>query len=134
MAFEKAISLPFSIDTFGSVGTTTEQSKVWADRVRSVLGTSLRERVMRPTFGTLIPFSLFNNVENAVVEIKEEVTRAFSRQLKLLTLKDTFVEQDFYTNSLKVTVTYSLPNQETNKTSIGFVIVRGTLPIYEELQ
>ena len=134
MAFEKAISLPFSIDTFGSVGTTTEQSKVWADRVRSVLGTSLRERVMRPTFGTLIPFSLFNNVENAIVEIKEEVTRAFSRQLKLLTLKDTFVEQDFYTNSLKVTVTYSLPNQETNKTSIGFVIVRGTLPIYEELQ
>ena len=89
---------------------------------------------MRPTFGTLIPFSLFNNVENAIVEIKEEVTRAFSRQLKLLTLKDTFVEQDFYTNSLKVTVTYSLPNQETNKTSIGFVIVRGTLPIYEELQ
>ena len=134
MASEKAISLPFSIDTFGNVGTTSEQSKLWADRVRSVLGTSLRERVMRPTFGTLIPFSLFNNEENAIVEIKEEVVRAFGRQLKLLTLKNTFVEQNFYTNSLKIIVTYLLPNQETNKTSIGFVIVRGTLPIYEELQ
>ena len=27
MAFEKAISLPFSIDTFGSVGTTTDNQK-----------------------------------------------------------------------------------------------------------
>ena len=134
MASEKAISLPFSIDTFGSVGTTTEQSKIWSDRVRSVLGTSLRERVMRPTFGTLIPFSLFNNVENAISEIKEEVTRAFGRQLRLLTLKNTSIEHDTYNNSLKVTVTYSLPNQETNQTSIGYVTIRGTLPMYEELQ
>jgi phage baseplate assembly protein W len=133
MASEKAISLPFSIDTSGSIGTTTEQSKIWADRVRSVLGTSLRERVMRPTFGTLIPFSLFNNVDNAVEEISEEVTRAFDRYLQLLTLQDTTVEQDLYTNTLKVTVTYALPNQEVNKTTVGYVTIQGTLPMYEEL-
>jgi phage baseplate assembly protein W len=134
MALEKAISLPFSIDTSGSIGTSTEQSKIWADRVRSVLGTSLRERVMRPTFGTLIPFSLFNNVENAISEIEEEVTVAFSKYLQLLSLQGTDVEQDLYTNNLKVTVTYSLPNQEINKTSIGFITIQGTLPSYEELQ
>lgn len=134
MASEKAISLPFSIDTFGTIGTTTEQSKIWTDRVRSVLGTSLRERVMRPTFGTLIPFSLFNNVENAVAEITDEVTRAFGKYLRMLTLTNTNVEQDVYTNSLKVTVTYALPNQEINTTSIGYVTIQGTLPIYEELQ
>jgi phage baseplate assembly protein W len=133
MASEKAISLPFSIDTFGTVGTTTEQSKIWADRVRSVLGTSLRERVMRPTFGTLIPFSLFNNVDNAVMEVKDEVTRAFDRYLQLLTLKDTAVEQDLYTNTLKVTVTYALPNQEIKTTSVGYVTIQGTIPMYEEL-
>jgi phage baseplate assembly protein W len=133
MASEKAISLPFSIDTSGSIGTTTEQSKIWADRVRSVLGTSLRERVMRPTFGTLIPFSLFNNVDNAVEEIRDEVTRAFDRYLQLLTLQDTTVEQDLYTNTLKVTVTYALPNQEVNKTTVGYVTIQGTIPMYEEL-
>jgi phage baseplate assembly protein W len=134
MASEKTISLPFSIDTSGMVGTTTEQSKIWTDRVRSVLGTSLRERVMRPTFGTLIPFSLFNNVENAIAEIKDEVTSAFARQLQLLTLDNVSVEQDLYNNHLEVTVTYALPNQELSRTSIGYVTVRGTLPIYEELQ
>lgn len=134
MASEKAISLPFSIDTSGSIGTTTEQSKIWSDRVRSVLGTSLRERVMRPTFGTIIPFSMFNNVENAIVEIQEEVTLAFDKYLQLLTLQNTDVEHDLYTNSIKVTVTYSLPNQEINKTSIGLITIQGTLPLYEELQ
>lgn len=133
MAYEKAISLPFSIDTFGMLGTTTEQSKIWADRVRSVLGTSLRERVMRPTLGTLIPFSLFNGIETAVVEIKDEVQSAFGKQLSLLTLKNTEVQHDIYNNILTITVTYALPNQEINKTTIGYITIRGTLPLYEEL-
>jgi phage baseplate assembly protein W len=134
MAYEKAISLPFSIDTFGMLGTTTEQSKIWADRVRSVLGTSLRERVMRPTLGTLIPFSLFNGIETAVVEIKDEVQSAFGKQLTLLTLKNTEVQHDTYNNILTITVTYALPNQEINKTTIGYITIRGTLPLYEELK
>lgn len=133
MLQEKAISLPFSIDSFGMIGTTSEQSKIWADRVRSVIGTSLRERVMRPTFGTLVPFSLFNNVENASYEIQDEVSRAFGKQLSLLSLQSTDVEQGTSDSSLKVTITYALPNQEVNKTVIGFVSIRGTLPIYEEL-
>ena len=134
MATEKAISLPFSIDSFGKISTTTDQAKIWADKVRSVLGTSIRERVMRPTFGTLIPFSLFNSIENAVDELEDEVRRAFSKQLQLLSLSSVDIEQNTYTNDLKITVVYSLPNQEVVKTSIGYVSIQGTTPIYEELQ
>lgn len=134
MTNQKAISLPFSIDSFGKISTTTDQAKIWADKVRSVLGTSIRERVMRPTFGTLIPFSLFNSIDNAVDEIEDEVRRAFSKQLQLLSLSSVDVQQDVYTNELKITVVYSLPNQETVKTTIGYVAIRGVTPIYEELQ
>lgn len=134
MANQKAISLPFSIDSFGKIATTTDQAKIWADKVRSVLGTSIRERVMRPTFGTLIPFSLFNSIDNAVDEIEDEVRRAFSKQLQILSLSSVDVKQDVYTNELKITVVYSLPNQETVKTTIGYVAIRGVTPIYEELQ
>jgi len=133
MAKEKAISLPFSIDSFGAVGSTTEQPKIWADRVRSVLGTSLRERVMKPTFGTLIPFSLFNSVENAVHEIKDEVTKAFNKQLPLLKLTAVDVSQAQVTNELTISVTYALPNQEVAKTTIGYVSIQGNIPLYEEL-
>jgi phage baseplate assembly protein W len=49
---EKTIALPFSVDPYGKVTVASDQSKIWADRVRSVIGTFLRERVMRPEFGT----------------------------------------------------------------------------------
>lgn len=132
MAYEKAISLPFSIDTFGMVGTTSEQPKIWADKVRSVIGTSVRERVMRPTFGTLIPFSLFNGQEGAVFEVKDEVTSAFAKRLPLLTLVNVEVEPGITLGSLDITITYSLPNEEVQKTSIGFIDIKGTFPAYEE--
>ena len=44
---EKTLALPFSVDPYGKISVTSEQSKIWADRVRSVIGTTLRERVMR---------------------------------------------------------------------------------------
>lgn len=132
MAYEVAISLPFSIDSFGGIGTTSSQSKIWADKVRSVIGTSVRERVMRPTFGTLIPFSLFNGEESAISEIQEEVRTAFASRLSLLTLNETEVTQGSYEGELIVTITYSLPNEEVQKTSIGFIDIRGVFPPYEE--
>lgn len=133
MAVEKAISLPFKIDSFGVIGTTIDQSKIWADRVRSVLGTSLRERVMRPTLGTLIPYALFNDVDNATYEIKDEVQKAFERQLPLLTLMSVDVKEDAYTNTLTLTISYSLPNKEAITTTIGYISIQGNLPSYEEL-
>ena len=130
---EVSISLPFSIDPYGSVGVTTEQSKLWADRVRSVLGTTLRERVMRPTMGTIIPFSLFNSEESASAEIRAEVNKAFGEQLQLLTLEKVNVTSDEYTNVLNIEVVYGLPNNEVVSTIVGLVLIDGAKPIYEEL-
>lgn len=132
MASEVAISLPFSIDSFGGINKTSNQSKIWADKVRSVIGTSIRERVMRPSFGTLIPFSLFNGEESATSEIQEEVRIAFASRLSLLTLNETEVTQGSYAGEVIVTITYSLPNEEVQQTSVGFINIRGEFPPYEE--
>jgi len=130
---EKTLSLPFSIDSFGKVSVTQDQSKIWADRVRSVLGTAIRERVMRPTFGTLIPFAIFENENTAIAEIKVEVEKAFAEQLPLLNLQTTTVSIDEYTNVLNVDVVYGLPNNEVVSTIIGLVLIKGANPIYQEL-
>ena len=130
---EKSLALPFSIDSYGKVGTTTEQSKIWADRVRSVIGTSIRERVMRPSFGTLIPYALFENETSAESQIKSEIESAFNGQLPLLTLSTTNVTFDTYTNIFNVEIIYALPNNETVSTLIGLVLIVGTKPIYQEL-
>ena len=133
MADEVAIALPFSLNTLGVVNTATSQSKIWADRVRSVLGTTLRERVMRPNFGTIIPFSLFEGVTDAASQVKHEITVAFASQLPLLTLNSTSVNFDTYTNSMSVEVVYDLPNNEKVTTNLGYVSIDGTIPAYEEL-
>ena len=130
---ERAISLPFSIDSYGGVATTTDQSKIWADKVRSVLGTMLRERVMRPDFGTVIPYSLFNGETSAVDEIRGEVSKAFGAQLPLLTLDKTNITFDDYTSIMSVEVIYALPNNEVVSTVVGLVLVDGANPIYQEL-
>lgn len=130
---EVTIQLPFSIDPYGKVSQTTSQSKIWADRVRSVIGTTLRERVMRPQFGTIIPYALFESSGTAISEVKAEVTKAFSSQLPLLRLQSVEVTLDEYTNVLTADVIYDLPNNEQVTTVVGLILVRGTNPPYEEL-
>ena len=131
---EKAIALPFSINSFGRVTDTTEMSKIWADRVRSVIGTALRERVMLPDFGTDIPSSVFETTEEADSQIQTEVIRAFNEQLSALTLDEVSSTFDEFTGVMNVDITYALPNDEVVNTSIGLVSIAGTAPVYEELQ
>lgn len=129
---EKTLALPFSIDPYGKVTITTDQSKIWADRVRSVMGTFLRERVMRPEFGTDIPYSVFNTQEAAQQEISIETTQAFNQHLPLLQLDSVSSSFDSYTGVINVTITYKLPNDVVVDTTIGLLTVRGNLPPYEE--
>jgi phage baseplate assembly protein W len=130
---EKALALPFSIDPYGKVSVTQTQSKIWADKVRSVLGTTIRERVMRPTFGTLIPFALFDTETSATAQVEVEVQKAFAEQLPLLILQTVNVTIDEYTNVLTIEAVYGLPNNEVVSTVVGLVLVQGANPIYQEL-
>lgn len=129
---EKAISLPFSIDPYGKVTVTEDQRKIWADRVRSVIGTTLRERVMRPSFGTAIPFSTFDSAETAEEEVTQEIERAFNEQLSLLSLQSIEITYDEYTNIFNINIIYDLPNNEKVETLIGVVLLQGNLPPYSQ--
>ena len=129
---EVALSLPFSVDPYGKITTTNDQRKIWADRVRSVLGTTVRERVMRPGFGTLIPFALFDTETSAASQVETEVNQAFIQQLNLLRLDEVNVTVDEYTNVLTVEVVYALPNSEIVSTVVGVARIDGAQPIYEE--
>jgi phage baseplate assembly protein W len=129
---EVALSLPFSIDPYGRVGSTQDQTKIWADKVRSVIGTALRERVMRPKFGTDIPLAVFENQEDAQTQIEFEVNQAFNEQLQKLTLQSVDSVFDEYTGIMQVEVIYALPNDEVTSTSIGLIRIEGNAIAIEE--
>lgn len=128
---ERAISLPFSIDSYGNVASTKDQSKIWADKVRSVVGTTVGERIMRPNFGTNIPYATFNGKELVAEITKQELFSSFSKFLPSLTLLnvEVTVSEDSY---VYAAVTYTLPNQEEMTMTVGLAYISGDAPIYEE--
>lgn len=129
---EQAISLPFSINSYGSVASTNDQSKIWADRVRFVIGTNLKERIFRPDFGTLVPKAFMEPQQSSEELIVSEVERAFPIQLSLLSLEGVKVSFDEYTNTTNVTITYGLPNGEVKNTTVAVIYVDGNNPSVQE--
>ena len=108
MAYNQAITLPFSIGPNG-VGKTTDISKIWKDRVYGVVLTSLNERVMSPNFGTEVKAAVFLSVDDAMASIKESVHIGFSRWLSALTLNSVIGSLDSAEGNLNVEILYSIP-------------------------
>lgn len=129
---ETALAFPFSIDEYGNVVYTNDQTEIWAGRVKSVVGTVLGERVMRPTFGTDMTTVFFNTRDAAEETIKKEITRVFASYLPLLTLQETTVEFSEFSGEANARITYTLPNLIEVQTSVGIVTIDGTKPAYEE--
>ena len=129
---EVAISLPFTISSYNKISTSNEQPKIWADRVRSAIGTLLKERVMRPRYGTSVPSQLFDTQEDVSLKISTEIERVFFENLPSLSLSDIIVDFNESENVIYVEVTYEIPNQTEQVTRVGLAVLSGNNPIYEE--
>jgi phage baseplate assembly protein W len=133
---EKAISLPFTLDTYGRIATATDFSKIWADRVRSVMCTMIEERVMEPAFGTKIALSMFDGVNDAVSDIKVEVEQAFVKFLSTLVLDNVEVTFDEgstdSSGAIFVEVEYTLPNNKTDSIVVAVAAISRNQPAYQE--
>lgn len=129
---EVALSLPFTLSPYGNITVAIDQPKIWADRVRAVLGTTLRERLMRPTFGSLLTSAFMETNTVATATILGEVSRAFSSFLPGLTLNAVDTSVDEYTGEVTATINYSLPNNNIIDTTISVAYIVGNIPPYEE--
>lgn len=116
---EIAVSLPFTISPYGTVVSTEDQGKIWDDRVRTVIGTTIGERVMFPNFGTDIAKSVFSTQDGAEDEVTAAVEASFIQLLPLLTLDSTQVSFDQNSSTANVVITYRLPNDEQRQTLVG---------------
>ena len=129
---ETALSLPFTVTSYGTVMSTTEQAKIWSDRVRAVIGTNIGERIMNPDFGTLVPEAFMQTTDDAENTIKTEVERAFATELPQLKFSSVTSSFDEYSTTLNVNITYGLPNAEEATTNIGIVTIPANLPSKQE--
>ncbi|MFZ4583133.1 MAG: GPW/gp25 family protein, partial [Paludibacter sp.] len=96
---------------------TTDEKKIWQDRVVLVVMTRLTERVMRPTFGSTVGDSVFESEETAESMIQQAVAAGFSQWLKPLTLTKVTITVDPADGYLLATVQYRY-EKETNDQSV----------------
>jgi phage baseplate assembly protein W len=132
-SLELAISLPFIIDEYGTVGASVDQSKIWADRVRSVIGTAIGERVYRPEFGSSAAQSAFETEEEAEAILTSGIRSAFLGYLPSCGLEDVSITIDEQTRIINVEVVYTIPNSEAYLLQVGVATLNGDQPISEEI-
>lgn len=121
---ESAISLPFSFDSAGLIGHTSDIKKIWQDRIAMVVMTKLGERIMRPGFGSEVPSVAFENVDTAISLCRQAITTAFSRWLPALTLIDIIFTTDPIDFFLVADIRYSYsPLSEVNNVKLKTAVL-----------
>jgi phage baseplate assembly protein W len=128
---EYAITLPFTLGFTGSVETTTDQRKIWADKVLSVIGTAIGERVQRYYFGSKVHYEVFDTAAAAPERLEGIISEAFGNYLPLLTFSGLSTTYSQDTGTLTVTVTYYLPDDTEESTKVGVVQITGNQPAEE---
>lgn len=103
---ERAITMPFSFDSSGAISYSRDIRKIWQDRVVMVIMTRLRERIMRPAFGSEVHEYVFETEQAAATEIKGAISVAFSKWLPSLQLLEVEVSKDQLDGYLVVDVFY----------------------------
>lgn len=132
---ERAISLPFSFDSSGSVSFTGDEKKIWQDRVVLVVMTRLKERVMRPTFGSNGANSVFENTSSASNLLKDTIATAFSNWLKELILTDVVISTDTAEGYLVAEIFYKYnPTENEQSVKIKTAILSRTGEVLLEVQ
>lgn len=129
---EIAISLPFRFSSYGKIADTSDPSSIWADRVKSAVGTMARERVFRPKYGSKISHQVFGSQSEMFDKIEAEVDYVFTRYLAQLTLNEVVCQFDEFSSTVSVDITYSLPNSTSVTTNVGISILSGNSPLAEE--
>jgi phage baseplate assembly protein W len=106
----KAISFPFTLDPFGKTTSTTNQRKIYQDRVLTLLSTAVGERPMRPTYGTNIGIAMFENQGNVEKAINDAIRSAISKWIPELTVNNITVVGFLDTGAVTVELNVSLPD------------------------
>jgi phage baseplate assembly protein W len=125
------MQLPFTLTGSGAVASTSDPEKIWEYRVKTALGTSVGERLLRPTYGVSIADIEFNTESMAREILSREIETAFANNLDSLRLDTVDFSFDSNSGVLNVTVGYFLPNNNLVETTMGIVNVSGSSPISE---
>lgn len=120
---QRAIALPFSFDASGGVSYAVDEQKIWQDRVAIVVLTKLRERVMRPTFGSSVPNVVFENLSTGFTLAKQSIESTFTTWLPQLKLVNVTGEIDNNESALLIQITFKYREEDETTVKLKTAIL-----------
>jgi phage baseplate assembly protein W len=115
---QRAIVLPFSIDSSGSILSSNDPRVIWQSRVTAAVMTEMGERVFRPEYGGKIKEALFQNSTDAANLVEASIQGVFKNYLPYLVLNNVRSSMDTQSGVLSLTIDYTLPNKEKAQISL----------------
>lgn len=115
----KAISFPFTLDPFGVVESTTDQTKIYTDRLVTLLSTALGERPMRPTYGTDIATAMFENQGIINTAIKQAIVKAVGVWIPELNIEKVNIGAIEEGGQVQVELIVTLPDYTSTRINIS---------------
>jgi phage baseplate assembly protein W len=106
----KSISFPFTLDPFGKVTSTTDQRKIYQDKVLTLLSTAVGERPMRPTYGTNIATAMFENQGKIEDAINQAIRTAISNWIPELSVEKINIKGFLDDGAVSVEINVTLPD------------------------
>jgi phage baseplate assembly protein W len=131
---ETTLAFPFKISPKGTVSTINDQEAIWSNKVKSVVGTLIKERVMMPSFGTRFNEVLWNTEKFAKTNVVTFIEHAFITWLPNLNLEEVVVSDVDTSGQITISISYSLPNEQNSMVSIGIIGISGTQQATEEIR
>jgi len=115
----KAISYPFKIDTFGRLTSTEDVSKIYLDKLYTLLSTMVGSRPMRPDYGLDIRRALYENGNDEKAAILYAINQAVRKWLPMLKIEQIDVTDTSINGESTVSVQVNLPDSTTGTVAVS---------------
>jgi phage baseplate assembly protein W len=114
-----AISYPFTLDNYGRVATTTDQHKMYMDRILTLLSTIAGSRVMRPEYGINHSLGAFQAGGNWDAGLREAIYSALSQWLPGVRVGSVTVTKPGQDGISRIEVAVTLPDLSDHTVSVN---------------
>jgi len=112
---DRAIALPFSFNSSGEVSYSNDEKKIIQDRIVLAVMTRPGERVMRPSFGSAIYNTLFEDEAAALDIANQAVSACFVENFPYLTLIDVQPDLSTEDGTLELLIRYKKGEQSATE-------------------
>lgn len=118
----KAISYPFTLDAKGKVNYTESTSKIYLDRVLTLLSTNINQRPILQEYGTDIGTALFENDNSITTATSSAIREAMKNWLPEVTINNITVFEPDDEGIANINIDLIFPNQVSSTLNITTAI------------